>query len=261
MSTETLKVKLLTHTPNAEQLIAAAAKTCYSSTDVDGILEGLTEEKTQSFLQMLTEIGHESPIEHVSFTFAMEGVSRSLLAQITRHRLASYSVQSQRYVRANAFDYVTPPEIAAVPQAHALFQQAMADDQQTYEQLTAILMDKHLQANLEAGMPEKAARSKAEKKAIEDARYVLPNACTTRIVMTVNARSLQNFFRLRCCKRAQWEIQALAEQMYALVVAVAPTLFSHSGPPCVDGACTEGKMSCGQAAQVRETYRAMRAQS
>ena len=139
-----MKVRLLAHTPDPERLIAAAAKNCYSSVDVDGILDGLTEEKTQSFLQMLTEIGHESPIEHVSFTFAIEGVSRSLLAQITRHRMASYSVQSQRYVREKGFEYVVPPEIEKIPAAKAQFIQAMEDDQRTYEALTATLMEGYL---------------------------------------------------------------------------------------------------------------------
>ena len=146
---------------------------------------------------------HESPIEHVSFTFAIEGVSRSLLAQITRHRIASYSVQSQRYVREHGFEYVVPPEIEKIPAAKQKFIQAMEDDQRIYEELTSILMEKHLQELLAAGVPEKKAYSQAEKKSIEDARYILPNACTTRIVMTANARSLQNFFRLRCCRRAQ----------------------------------------------------------
>lgn len=126
---------------------------------------------------MLSEIGHESPIEHVSFTFAIEGVSRSLLAQITRHRMASFSVQSQRYVREKGFEYVLPPEIDKIPAAREKFIQAMEDDQRTYEELTAALMEGYLKELLEQGIPEKAARSKAEKHAIEDARYVLPNAC------------------------------------------------------------------------------------
>ena len=256
-----MKVRLLAHTPEPEKLIAAAAKNCYSATDVDGVLEGLTPEKIDSFLAMLTEIGHESPIEHVSFTFAIEGVSRSLLAQITRHRMASYSVQSQRYVRERGFEYVVPPEIEAVPEAKALFEQAMDDDQKTYEALTNTLFERHQKELLGAGLSEKQARSQAEKRAIEDARYVLPNACATRIVMTANARSLQNFFRLRCCNRAQWEIRALAEEMYKLVYAAAPTLFSKSGPPCAFGPCTEGKMTCGKAAEVREHYRMLRGQA
>lgn len=255
-----MKVRLLSHTPEPERLIAAAAKNCYSAVNVDEILNGLTADKTQSFLQMLTEIGHESPVEHVSFTFAIEGVSRSLLAQITRHRIASYSVQSQRYVREHGFEYVVPPEIDHIPQARALFLKAMEDDQQTYEQLTEMLMQEHLAANLAKGMEEKTARSQAEKKAIEDARYVLPNACTTRIIMTMNARSLYNFFHLRCCNRAQWEIRELAEKMYQLVYTVAPTLFRYAGPSCVHGTCSEGKMSCGQAAQVRAHYLALQNQ-
>ena len=188
-----MKVKLLAYTPDPEKLVAAAAKNCYSSTDVDSVLDGLTEEKTESFVNMLSEIGHESPIEHVSFTFAIESVSRSLLAQITRHRIASFSVQSQRYVREKGFEYVVPPEIDKIPADRAKFIQAMEDDQRTYEELTAVLMEGYLKELLEQGVPEKAARSKAEKHAIEDARYVLPNACATRIVMTANARSLKNF--------------------------------------------------------------------
>ena len=253
-----MKVKLLAYTPDPEKLVAAAAKNCYSSTDVDSVMEGLTEEKTASFVNMLAEIGHESPVEHVSFTFAIEGVSRSLLAQITRHRMASYSVQSQRYVREHGFEYVVPPEIDKIPAAREQFIRAMEDDQRTYEALTETLMEGYLCELLEQGVPEKQARSKAEKHAIEDARYVLPNACTTRIVMTANVRSLRNFFRLRCCNRAQWEIRALAVEMYKLVYAVAPTLFGHSGPACVDGVCTEGKMSCGRAAAVRAHYQELR---
>ena len=197
-----MKVKLLAHTPEPEKLIAAAAKNCYSSSNIDNVLEGLTEEKTENFVNMLSEIGHESPIEHVSFTFAIEGVSRSLLAQITRHRMASFSVQSQRYVREKGFEYVLPPEIDKIPAAREKFIQAMEDDQRTYEELTAALMEGYLKELLEQGIPEKAARSRAEKHAIEDARYVLPNACATRIMMTANARSLKNFFRLRCCADA-----------------------------------------------------------
>lgn len=253
-----MKVHLLAHTPDPEKLIAAAAKNCYSSTNVDSILDGLTEEKTDSFLHMLTEIGHESPIEHASFTFAIEGVSRSLLAQITRHRMASFSVQSQRYVRERGFEYIIPPEIEKIPAAKEAFLRAMEDDQRTYEDLTAKLLEGHVAELLAQGVPEKEAKRRAEKMSIEDARYVLPNACATRIVMTANARSLKNFFRLRCCNRAQWEIRALAEEMYRLCYTAAPTLFTNCGPACVDGACSEGKMTCGKAAEVRAHYLALR---
>ncbi|MBQ3241840.1 MAG: FAD-dependent thymidylate synthase [Oscillospiraceae bacterium] len=251
------KVTLITHTPDPEKIIAAAAKLCYSASSPQTLLDGLTPEKTEKFLTMLSELGHESPIEHVSFTFGIEGVSRSLLAQITRHRIASYSVQSQRYVREKDFDYVTPPEIAAIPEALALYEKTMAEIGNAYDQLAAILKEKHTASLMEEGLSEKAALSKAEKMAIEDARFVLPNACDTQMVVTMNARSLMNFFRHRCCNRAQWEIREVAYQMLELVYEVAPTLFKYAGAPCVRGACPEGKMTCGKAAQVR-AYDAMR---
>ena len=207
---------------------------------------------------MLAGLGHDSPTEHASFTFGIEGVSRSLLAQITRHRIASCSVQSQRYVREKGFEYVVPPEIDKIPAARAKFIQAMEDDQRTYEELPAVLMEGYLMELLEQGVPEKTARSKAEKHAIEDARYVLPNACATRIVMPANARSLKNFFRLRCCNRAQWEIRQLAEEMLRLVYPVAPHLFRTAGPACVSGPCPEGKMCCGKTAEVRAQYAALK---
>lgn len=256
-----MNVKLIAYTPSPEQLISAAAKTCYSAADVNTLLDGLDEDKTKSYLTMLTEIGHESPIEHASFTFAIEGVSRSLLAQITRHRMASFSVQSQRYVREHGFEFVLPHEIEAVPEAKEAFLKAMEEDQKTYEKLTAILEERHRQVFLSEGFSEKEARRRAEKKAIEDARYVLPNACATKMVMTANARSLYNFFRLRCCNRAQWEIRELAEKMYRQVYAVAPTLFRKAGPSCTCGDCSEGKMSCGHPQAVREKYARIRAEA
>ena len=147
-----------------------------------------------SFVDMLSEIGHESPIEHATFTFGIEGVSRALLAQITRHRIASFSVQSQRYVAENAFEYVLPPEIAAIPEAKEEFIRAMEEDQRHYENLTNILAEKHKKALLEKGKDEKTAARMAQKQAIEDARFVLPNACDTKMIVTFNARSLMNFF-------------------------------------------------------------------
>lgn len=249
-----LKVTLLSYTPQPEQTVAAAAKLCYSASSIDTIREGLTEEKTASFVEMLSELGHESPIEHASFTFGIEGVSRSLLAQITRHRIASFSVQSQRYVKELMFEYVIPPEIEAVPEAKAEFIRAMEEDQAHYEKLTALLKEKHFSEMIGTGMEEKAAKRAAEKKAIEDARFVLPNACTTKIIMTMNARSLMNFFSHRCCNRAQWEIRELAELMLKLCVQVAPHLFQKAGPPCASGACPEGKMSCGKAKEMKARY-------
>ena len=251
------KVTLLAYTPEPEKLVAAAAKLCYSSSSPQTLMDGLTLEKTESFLEMLQTIGHESPVEHVSFTFGIEGVSRSLLAQITRHRIASYSVQSQRYVREKDFQYVTPPEIAAIPEALELYEQTMAQIGESYDRLAAMLKQKHTGTLMAEGLDEKAAARKAEKMAIEDARFVLPNACDTQMVVTMSARSLLNFFRHRCCNRAQWEIREVAYQMLSLVYEVAPTLFQNAGAPCIRGNCPEGKMSCGHPDEVR-AYDAMR---
>lgn len=247
-----MKVTLLTYTPDPEKHVAAAGRLCYSAKTIDGIYDGLTEEKTVEYIKMLVDLGHESPVEHVSFTFGIEGVSRSLLAQITRHRIASFSVQSQRYVREGDFDYVVPPEIAAVPEAMREFQKAMEESQRHYDEITRLLAEKHGKTFMENGMNEKEAKSAAQKKAIEDARFVLPNACDTKIILTMNVRSLYNFFKLRCCNRAQWEIRALAWEMLRQVRTVAPNLFSNAGPGCLSGSCTEGKMSCGRQKEVRE---------
>lgn len=253
-----IRVSLLAHTPQPEHTVAAAAKLCYSPSSIHELREGLTDEKASSFVDMLSEIGHESPIEHAVFTFGIEGVSRSLLAQITRHRIASYSVQSQRYVRESHFEYVVPPEIDAIPQARELYLKAMCEDQAYYERLTDLLKEKHRAELMENGMEEKAAARAAEKMAIEDARFVLPNACATKMIVTMNARSLQNFFSHRCCNRAQWEIRELAEKMLALCLEAAPRLFRRSGPPCVRGGCPEGKMTCGKAGEVRARYQSMK---
>ena len=245
---DNIKVKLLAHTPDPEKLVAAAARFCYSPADADTILEGLTEEKTADFVRMLMDIGHESPVEHATFTFAIEGVSRSLLAQITRHRIASFSVQSQRYVAENHFTYITPPEIENDPVAKAIYIDHMAEDQRCYNALSDILYENHM----DAGMSPKDAR----KKANEDARFVLPNACETKIMLTMNVRSLYNFFRLRCCNRAQWEIRELAWKMLAICKKEAPILFANAGPACIKGPCPEGKMTCGKAAEIRERVKA-----
>ena len=253
------KVTLIAHTPNPEYTIANAAKLCYSPSSIETVRDGLTDEKVASFVDMLSEIGHESPIEHASFTFGIEGVSRALLAQITRHRIASFSVQSQRYVMEKQFGYVLPPAIAEDSEALAVFEEAMKRDQEDYDRLTAILKKTHQKAYMDEGKDEKTAARLAEKKAIEDARFVLPNACETKMIVTMNARSLMNFFHHRCCARAQWEIQDVADQMLALVSAVAPHLFKKAGPSCVSGPCPEGKMSCGKALEMRERNRKIKA--
>ncbi len=254
-----LKVDLIAHTPEPERVVAAAAKLCYSAVGVERLMEDLTPEKSARFLNMLSDLGHASPVEHASFTFAIEGVSRALLAQITRHRIASYSVQSQRYVRMDDFRFVIPPEVESDPESKARFLKAMEEEAAHYLSLAQALTAKHEAELLAQGMPEKKAHSKAEKMANEDARFVLPNACETKMVVTMNARSLNNFFSLRCCNRAQWEIRALAEEMYKLVYAVAPNLFGKSGPSCVcTGRCPEGNMTCGKMKEVQAKYAAMR---
>lgn len=249
-----MKVTLLSYTPNPELTVASAARLCYSGATIDDVREKLTPEKTAAFVDMLSEIGHESPIEHASFTFGIEGVSRALLAQITRHRIASFSVQSQRYVAEAQFEYVTPPEIESDPEAKALFIEAMEKDQEYYDRLTDILKAKHKKEFLAEGKDEKEAERAAEKKAIEDARFVLPNACDTKMIVTMNARSLHNFFRHRCCNRAQWEIRELAAEMLKLCREASPNLFKNAGPACLTGPCPEGKMTCGKIKEMRERY-------
>ena len=252
------KVYLLAHTPLPEFSIASAAKLCYSPSSISELRDNLTEEKASQFVDMLSTIGHESPIEHASFTFGIEGVSRALLAQITRHRMASFSVKSQRYVREGSFEYVTPPEIENIPEAKAIYDEIMAEDQAKYDKLTEILKEKHIKTFLSEGLDEKTATKQAEKKAIEDARFVLPNACETQMIMTMNARSLMNFFKHRCCNRAQWEIRDVANQMLELVLEVAPNLFKNAGPACVSGKCPEGKMTCGKMLEMKEFYGRMK---
>ncbi|MBE6068995.1 MAG: FAD-dependent thymidylate synthase [Clostridium lundense] len=242
-----MKVRLLEHTPNPERVIAEAAKLCYSSVGVDEIETNLDKDKIEKFLNMLMSYGHESPIEHVSFTFAAEGISRSLSHQLVRHRIASYSQQSQRYVKLDQFEYIIPPEIAKNEEAKTLFQKSMEDSQRSYNEIVKLLEKGYLEQGI--------TKSSAEKKAIEDARYVFPNACETKIVFTMNARSLMNFFRHRCCNRAQWEIRNLADAMLVEVKKIAPILFKYSGPSCINNACPEGKMSCGNIESVRKKYK------
>lgn len=249
-----MKVTLLAHTPDPEKVIAAAAKLCYSNSTIETLYEKQTPEAVEKFLNMLNEIGHESPIEHCSFTFGIEGVSRAFLAQMTRHRIASYSVQSQRYVKEKQFSFVTPPEIAGNEDALSIFQKSMEDAIASYQKLADILQEKHLRTLTEAGLPENEAKRKAEKMAIEDARFVLPNACDTQMVVTMNARSLMNFFRHRCCNRAQWEIRSVADEMLRLCREVAPHLFAYAGPTCVTGKCPEGNMTCGKMKEMRQKY-------
>lgn len=250
-----LKVELLRYTPDGEKLVASAAKLCYSPVGISEIEDGLDEEKVSSFLNHLIDLGHESPIEHVSFTFGVEGISRTLTHQLVRHRIASYSQQSQRYVKLSQFEYVLPPNINNNEKARALFIKAMEEDQKYYDEISNLLFEEHYNRYIAEGLSEKAAKQKAEKEAIEDARYIFPNACETKIVFTMNTRSLLNFFRLRCCNRAQWEIREMAIQMLKEVKKVYPILFKNAGPGCVGGPCPEGKMTCGEIVEVREFFK------
>lgn len=250
-----LKVKIIAYTPQPEKIVASAAKLCYSRVGIDDIMDNLNEDNINKFLNMLMDLGHESPIEHISFTFAVEGVSRTLTHQLVRHRIASYSQQSQRYVKLEQFEYVIPPSIEEIPEAKKLFVEAMERDQKIYNELSDILYNKHYEKFLKLGYDDKKAKKVAEKMAIEDARYVFPNSCETKIVFTMNARSLLNFFRHRCCQRAQWEIRALAEEMLKEVKKIAPTIFKDAGPSCLNGLCPEGSMSCGKMIEVREKYK------
>lgn len=249
-----LKVKLVSHTHEPEKLVAAAAKLCYSQLGADEIMDDLSEENTEKFLKMLMDFGHQSPIEHCSFSFAVEGVSRTLTHQLVRHRIASYSQRSQRYVTEGQFQYIVPPAINENEEARKLYVEAMESDQKTYDEIANILKLQYIEECLEKGMSEKQAKSAAEKRAIEDARYVLPNACETKIMITMNARSLIHFFNVRCCERAQWEIREMAVLMLNEAKAVAPSIFKKAGPSCIAGPCPEGKMTCGKIIEVRERF-------
>ena len=254
-----MKVELIAHTPEPEKIVATAAKLCYSSSDISSLKEGLTPEKTRSFIEMLVSIGHESVVEHVSFTFGIEGISRACSHQLVRHRIASYSQKSQRYVNENGFEFITPPSIQEIPEAKAEFDRVIDDIQKSYEKIAEILTEKNKAEFIAAGIDEKTAASKARKLANEDARFLLPNACETKIIVTMNVRSLFNFFEHRCCNRAQWEIRAVANEMLRLCIEAAPALFAKAGPSCVaSGKCPEGKMTCGKITEVKDYFEKLR---
>ena len=249
------RIDLIAFTPDPEKVVAAAARLCYSTQGVAKLLDEMDDKEINRLIRILSDMGHQSPFEHVSFTFAIEGVSRSLTHQLVRHRIASYSQKSQRYVREGGFDFIVPEAIGTDPALKGIYMQAMADQQQAYDTLADRLSEKHLERLLAEGTAPKKAVSEAEKMAIEDARYILPNACETKIVVTMNARSLLHFFNVRCCNRAQWEIRELATEMLRQVKQVSPNLFRLSGPDCVNGPCGEGIMSCGKSREVAEKFK------
>lgn len=218
-----MQVKLINYTPNPDRAVATAMRLCYSPVGAEELMEKMTDAQVTKLVDKVVGMGHTSTIEHASFTFAIEGVSRVLTHQLVRHRIASYSQQSQRYVKEHDFEYILPPSIAARPEAKEKFEALMENIRSTYDEL------------VKAGI------------AAEDARYSLANATETKIVVSMNARALMNFFKERCCTRAQWEIRQMAGLMLKEAVKVAPLLFKKAGPTCVtEGVCHEGAMSCGR---------------
>ncbi|WP_045210849.1 FAD-dependent thymidylate synthase [Desulfonatronovibrio magnus] len=231
-----LEVKLLSGTPSAVSLIYAAFRQCYSPGFAGELwpqlLSGdVSQEKQADFIGKILESGHDSPVEHVCYTFAVQGISRALTHQLVRHRIASYSQQSQRYVDAQDFQYILPPAIAAVPEAKQRFEQFMGEVGRVYSDLQSML-----------------TKSGRGAKANEDARFVLPQAAESKVVMTMNCRSLIHFFELRCCRRAQWEIRKMAWKMLKILRMELPVIFSKAGPRCERlSYCPEGKkFTCGK---------------
>lgn len=243
-----MKVTLLTHTPQPEVVVGTAARLCYSPEPIDIILKKNTNESVWTFIERLMELGHESPLEHVTFTFGIEGISRACSHQLVRHRIASYSQKSQRYVSEKQFEYVIPESISKDPELEKDYIELMNHIQSKYDDFREKMVDRFTSNGM--------AKTFAEKKANEDARYVLPNACQTSLVVTMNIRSLFNFFKLRCCNRAQWEIREVATEMYKICRMVAPHIFRYAGPPCViEGHCPEGTLTCGKAKEKLEEFK------
>jgi len=226
-----LSVKLLSHTPDPEGVVALAAKLCYSDANIEDLKEAISKRDQQGFIEKIVKIGHHSVLEHISFTFGIEGVSRALTHQLVRHRIASYSQKSQRYVKyTEDFDYIMPLTIRNNEKYKKRFEELMSEISDLYSEM------------ISHDIPA------------EDARYILPNACETKIIVTMNARELLHFFKIRCCNRAQWEIRQMSEEMLKLCLEVAPSIFKHAGPGCVTEKCPEGEFTCGQAADVRKKY-------
>ncbi len=215
-----MRVELIAHTPDPDRVIAAAARISRSRRSGSELYSHMDEETVRRIINLILEMGHMSVLEHASFTFSVSGVSRVLTHQLVRHRLASFTQQSQRVVRVREPEFVTPPSIASRPEALRVFEDQMRSAWEAYREL------------LEMGIPR------------EDARFVLPQAAKTSIVVTMNARELWHFLSLRTCMHAQWEIRALAWRMLSLVRKVAPITFEKAGPPCVRGFCPEGDEAC-----------------
>ena len=225
-----MRVQLLTHTPEPEKVVAAAARLCYSASSIENLMAREQSEQ-ESLLRKILDLGHLSVLEHAVFSFGVEGISRACSHQLVRHRVASFSQQSQRYVsHTDRFEAVTPPSLVDAPKLASRFEAMLDDIHDLYRDM------------IDAGIPA------------EDARFLLPNAATTKIVITMNARELRHFFLLRSCRRAQWEIQIMAKEMLHQARLAAPLLFAKAGPGCLDGPCPEGVMTCGAITEVRQEY-------
>lgn len=224
-----LKVVLLAYTASPEEVVARAGRLCYFPSSISDLKKAVDKKKVSEMLARLSESGHLSTFEHASFTFGIEGISRACSHQLVRHRIASYSQQSQRYVRfGENFDYIIPPAIAKNTKLKQKFVDAVTQTKRLYDEL------------ISEGIHQ------------EDARYILPNASETKIIVTMNARELIHFFTLRLCKRAQWEIREMAKKMLKEVRKVASDIFYNAGPECVRTRCPEGKLSCGKATEVKK---------
>jgi thymidylate synthase (FAD) len=240
MSQVSHKVTLIGHTPNAEELIASAARLCYAS-DTSKIFE---DKESKKFVERLITMGHMSPIEHASFTFYIEGVSRAFSHQLVRHRIASYSQRSQRYVAEDHFNYVIPPTFEGKIIEIDGKEVKAAD---YFRETMGLISSRYATLNDALGRTGESSN--------EDARYVLPNACETKIFVTMNARELWHFFEERLCNRAQWEIRGVAHDMYKLASGASPALFEGAGPKCIKiGKCPEGKKTCGHLKDIQKLY-------
>ncbi|MBU2221699.1 MAG: FAD-dependent thymidylate synthase [Candidatus Omnitrophica bacterium] len=214
-----LNVKILDATKDAISIIYAACRQCYSPKFAGDLIEEVKSDarKQEDFVRKVVSSGHESPIEHVKFTFAIEGVSRALTHQLVRHRIASFSQQSQRYVKATNFNYIIPPSIEQNKDLKGKFIRMMEEIQTGYNDL----LD-HFKRKDESG-----------EQVNQDARFLLPQAAETKIVVTMNCRELLHFFEQRCCNRAQWEIRGLALEMLKICQDKLPAVFADAGAKCV----------------------------
>jgi len=232
-----LKINLLRYTTDAELLCGAAALTSTRSGTPSEILAKIDSETAKRITKRVTGYGHISVIEHASFTFSIEGVSRVLTHQLIRHRIASYTQQSQRFVAYNTLEkYVTPPSISERMEAKKIFDETLEKISETYQKLLKLGIKK------------------------EDARFILPNAAKTNIIVTMNARELRHFFNMRCCTRSQWEIREVAIEMLKQAKKTAPALFENAGPSCVElGYCPEGKIKPPECnvEEIKKRFRSM----